>query len=71
MQETHARSIIKGLTWRLIATTTTVILVFIFTRSFTLSAEIGALDISLKILFYYLHERGWNRLKWGRLINQS
>ena len=71
MQETHARSIIKGLTWRLIASTTTVILVYIFTRSFTLSAEIGALDISLKLLFYYLHERGWNMLKWGRTINQG
>ncbi|MCH7758836.1 DUF2061 domain-containing protein [Patescibacteria group bacterium] len=71
MQETHARSIIKGLTWRLIATTTTVILVFIFTRNLTLSLEIGILDISLKLLFYYLHERGWNMLKWGRIINQS
>lgn len=66
MKETHVRSILKGITWRIIATLTTVTLVFIFTRDITLSAQVGILDITLKLVFYYLHERGWNMIKWGR-----
>jgi hypothetical protein len=27
--------------------------------------EVGIFDVTLKMLFYYLHERGWEMIKWG------
>lgn len=65
------RSIAKGITWRVIASVTTVALVYLFTGDLVLTLEIGALDVSLKLLFYYLHERAWIRVRWGREIPQE
>lgn len=62
----HIKSIIKGITWRVIATLTTFILVLIFTGEINLALGVGIFDILLKLLFYYLHERAWNRTNWGK-----
>lgn len=64
--ETHARSVMKALSWRIVATLTTVVLVFAFTGSFVISFGVGALEFLLKILVYYLHERVWNMISYGR-----
>jgi adenylylsulfate kinase len=68
MRETHKRSLIKTVSWRVIATLTTASLVFIFTGSFTVAVEIGALEVILKLLFYYLHERTWGKIRWGKYL---
>jgi len=65
MKDNHQRSIAKAISWRAIATITTMVLVYIFTGSLELTASIGALDVSLKLVFYYLHERGWEKIHWG------
>ncbi len=57
--EPHYRSVLKTFTWRAVATTTTMLLVFIFTGKFALSAGIGAAEVVLKMILYYLHERLW------------
>ena len=62
----HKRSVIKAITWRAIATLTTMSLVYIFTGDLTLTGTVGVFDVALKLLFYYLHERTWNRIRWGR-----
>jgi uncharacterized membrane protein len=28
-------------------------------------------DISLKMIFYYAHERGWSMVKWGKIPIQA
>ena len=66
IKETHLRSLIKGITWRIIATLTTMILVFILTGNFIISLGVGFFEIISKLLFYYLHERIWDRVRWGR-----
>ena len=66
MKETRSRSVLKSMTWRVLATLTTVILVFIFTGNLIISLGVGFLEAILKIIIYYLHERGWDKIKWGR-----
>mgnify|MGYP003999674413 CR=1 FL=1 len=66
MNELHKRSVMKALTWRVIATLTTVSLVYIFTNELVLSLGVGAFDIIIKLLFYYFHERAWIKVKWGK-----
>ncbi|MBS3085987.1 DUF2061 domain-containing protein [Candidatus Pacearchaeota archaeon] len=64
--DTHKRSIVKSISWRIIATLTTIILVFIFTKSFIISFGVGFFEITLKIIIYYYHERAWNKITWGK-----
>ena len=65
--ETHVRSVIKGITWRMIASGTTMALVFLFTGDLELMAQVGVVEITAKIFFYYLHERFWGSVSWGTL----
>jgi len=65
MYESHARSIVKGITWRLVASGTTMMVVFLMTGNLELVASVGAADITLKVMFYYFHERAWGRVHWG------
>ncbi|MDX1686046.1 MAG: DUF2061 domain-containing protein [Saprospiraceae bacterium] len=58
-RDSHIRSIIKGLTWRLLATTTTVIVAYIITGETNLAFKIGALEFFAKLIVYYFHERLW------------
>ena len=64
--DTRARSLIKGITWRLSASVATLLLVFAITGNIVISASISIIEIFLKLLLYYSHERIWNLVKWGR-----
>ncbi len=66
MKEKRTRSIIKTVTWRAIATMTTIILVYIFTGRIDWAITVGGIEVFLKLLFYYLHERVWGKIKWGK-----
>jgi len=71
------RSLIKTLTWRLIATTDTFILTFFAatwvggdlgisgTQATGLAATVASLEIVTKIFLYYFHERAWSWSDWG------
>ncbi len=55
----HRISLLKAFSWRVIATSITVILSLIFLGSVEVAAKIGVGDFILKLGIYYLHERGW------------
>jgi adenylylsulfate kinase len=61
-----SRSGAKAVTWRVIATTTTMLLVYFFTGELDLSLGVGFFDVLLKLAFYFLHERAWDRIWYGR-----
>jgi len=65
--ETHFRTIIKALSWRIIATLVTFTVAWIVTGELTFAAEIGITDSLIKIGAYYLHERTWMRVGFGTL----
>lgn len=67
MRESHFRSIVKGITWRIVASITTMLVVFFVTGDLLLVASVGIIDVTLKVLFYYFHERVWGRVHWGLL----
>jgi uncharacterized membrane protein len=58
-RESKTRSILKGLTWRCIATFTIIVIVYWKTGSIQGALEIGAIEFVIKFLLYYLHERAW------------
>jgi len=67
--EKNVRSLAKSITWRVVATLTTILLVYLFTRNVVLSTSVGALELLLKTVIYYIHERAWNMIHFGRGTN--
>ena len=64
INESHERSIVKGISWRIIATTDTFLVVFVITClldqcSVENALKIGVIEFFLKLLIYYTHERVW------------
>jgi len=54
--------IAKTITWRLIATSTTVAISYLVTGSLAVGATIGGIEATAKMALYYGHERAWARL---------
>jgi uncharacterized membrane protein len=67
LMETHVRSIAKAVSWRVVATLTTVLLVFVFTGNLLVSGGVGLTELLSKLLIYYVHERVWNAIGFGRI----
>ena len=65
-RETHARSAMKAVSWRFMGTLATAALVFIFTRRLVLSLAVGGVEFVSKIGLFWLHERAWDRLRFGK-----
>jgi adenylylsulfate kinase len=65
MRDSHFRSVVKGITWRIIASGTTMSVVYFATGDLKLVASVGLVDVTAKVFFYYLHERTWGKVKWG------
>ena len=54
-----AKSAYKTVTWRIIASVTTFMLVLIATGELAISVSVSVFDVTLKTIFYYIHERAW------------
>jgi uncharacterized membrane protein len=68
MKDSRIRSVSNALTWRAIATSTTVVTAYIVTSDLKVAGAISAADVVIKLFFYYLHERAWGRVSWGRSV---
>ncbi|MGX8012717.1 DUF2061 domain-containing protein [Mesorhizobium sp. ORM8.1] len=64
--DTHSRSFAKALSWRVTGTIDTMIISLVVTGSIKLAAAIGATEVVTKSLLYYLHERAWLKIPYGR-----
>jgi uncharacterized membrane protein len=65
---THLRSVVKGVTWRILGTIDTMVIALIITGEPINAITIGGLEVFTKVGLFYLHERVWGRLKWGRVF---
>ena len=67
----YARTLVKTLSWRMIATITTMIIVYLYTREMALSLGVGVFEVTSKLALYYFHERMWQRISWGRTAKEG
>lgn len=65
-RESHSRSIAKAVSYRILGSATTGLIVYTVTGKGSLSVGVGAADIVLKIGVYFIHERIWDRISFGR-----
>lgn len=66
VSEQPKRSVVKSLSWRVIGTLDTIVISWIITGALTLAFSIGMVELVTKMVLYFLHERMWNSIKWGR-----
>ncbi|MEX0829374.1 MAG: DUF2061 domain-containing protein [Nitrospirales bacterium] len=64
--ETHLRSIVKGMSWRVIATLVTTAVVWFISGEVAMALFAGLSDSLVKIGLFWGHERLWQRVEWGR-----
>jgi uncharacterized membrane protein len=64
--ETHTRSVLKAISWRTLGTLDTFAISWFLTGKVEIAGLIAALEILTKIFWYYLHERVWAAIAWGR-----
>lgn len=64
-EETRTRSIVKAITWRIFASISTLILAYLITGNLVFAGLISLLDVVIKFIEYFLHERIWSFIPWG------
>jgi len=75
-KESHIRSLLKGISWRIIATSDTILVVLFITCvsgecSLENAFKIGAIEFLSKFLVYYLHERAWQKILLNKVVTQK
>jgi uncharacterized membrane protein/phosphopantetheine adenylyltransferase len=71
LNDTNLRSIIKALSWRLTGTIDTFIVSFFVTGELLIAGSIASIEILTKIVLFWMHERVWNNVKWGRFTKPT
>lgn len=66
MGETHARSWVKSIVWRLIGVFILGGITYAFTRDWAETTWITIIFHVIRTVLYYLHERTWERVDWGK-----
>jgi uncharacterized membrane protein len=64
--EQHSRSLLKSISYRILSITADSIAAYFFTHDAALSAGIVIVVNSYSTVLYYLHERAWANIHWGR-----
>lgn len=64
--ERHSRTIVKTLTWRVIAMASTIVGIYLYKGELKSSIAVGVAINLFKMGFYYAHERIWNTIHFGR-----
>jgi len=74
-KDSPTRSILKALSWRFIASGATFIISFVVFRQSTdktdsqvlqYATAIASVDVVVKLVLYYFHERLWTNIDWGK-----
>lgn len=66
MIETPVRSLAKAVSWRVTGTIDTFLISWLITGEVLLASGIALTEIITKIFLFWIHERVWNRISWGK-----
>jgi uncharacterized membrane protein len=65
--ESHWRSAMKGISYRVFGTLITTTVSYAMMGSIKKAAVIGVVEVVAKVALYWAHERIWAKVAWGRL----
>ena len=64
--DTHVRSLVKAISWRIIGTLETFLISWIITGQLGTASGIASVQAVLSTILYWYHERIWLKIKWGK-----
>ena len=67
----HARALVKAVAWRFLGSLDTFMLSLLVTGKLHYAVSIASVEALTKIILYYLHERGWRMVSWGREVTTT
>ncbi len=74
-KDSPTRSILKAISWRVIASAATFVITYVIVRhssdnndseALKFASAIASVDVVAKLILYYLHERLWTNIYWGK-----
>lgn len=65
LKESHLRSALKSISWRIVGTLDTMMIAWIVTGQLVVAATIGSVEVITKMILYYFHERLWQMIPRG------
>jgi len=66
MVDDWKRSIVKTITYRAVGITVITAAGFVLSGSWKVGIGVGLVDMCLGFVSYFVHERVWNLIHWGR-----
>ena len=60
--ESRRRSLLKAVSWRVLATLTTILIAWAVYQDIKQALAIGGIEFVAKFLVYYFHERAWQMI---------
>ena len=66
MDDSSTRSLAKAVSWRLTGTIDTFIISYLITGQALIASGIAFTEIMTKVFLFWVHERVWNRIGWGK-----
>lgn len=64
--EKSERSLVKTISYRILIVISTFVVTYLLTREIKLTIEITAIANIINTILYFLHERFWNKIRWGK-----
>ena len=60
------RSVVKTVSWRITGSSATFLIAYLLTGNFAIAGVIGVTQMISNTILYYIHERIWNKIRWGQ-----
>ncbi len=67
MADKHYRSLVKAVSWRITGSVDTLVISYLITGKMKYALTISGVELFTKIGLYYVHERVWEKLSFGRV----
>ena len=66
MNDTPRRSLTKTISWRITGSSATFLISYLILGNIAVAGSIALVQITANTILYFVHERIWDRVKWGR-----
>ena len=70
MTETHARTVARMISYRITAWLFTILWTYLFTGDIGKATGFATALHALLSIDYYVHERLWLKIKWGKVLKE-
>jgi len=70
-KERIKRTIVKSITFRALVILADGLIIYFITKSLVIATSVIIFSNIASTIIYYLHERAWNKVKWGKHKNHK